>query len=100
MSAYRKSSGYLEKASDILKENHRRFMESDGFQYFLFRQKWPSFAGELMARESYIAGASGEVLYVKRRFWKRYIKILLEPVLRISVSALALNRQKISPEAR
>ena len=68
MSAYRKSSGYLEKASDILKENHRRFMESDGFQYFLFRQKWPSFAGELLVRESYIAGASIGEAFVFLRF--------------------------------
>ena len=83
MSAYRKSSGYLEKASDILKENHRRFMESDGFQYFLFRQKWPSFAGELMARESYIAGASGEVLYVQvtNSVWLSQLTMLKAQIL-------------------
>ena len=83
MSAYRKSSGYLEKASDILKENHRRFMESDGFQYFLFRQKWPSFAGELLVRESYIAGASGEVLYVQvtNSVWLSQLTMLKAQIL-------------------
>ena len=83
MSTYRKSSGFLEKASDILKENHRRFMESDGFQYFLFRQKWPSFAGELLARESYIAGASGEVLYVQvtNSVWLSQLTMLKAQIL-------------------
>ena len=83
MSAYRKSSGYLEKASDILKENYLRFMESDGFQYFLFRQKWPSFAGELLVRESYIAGASGEVLYVQvtNSVWLSQLTMLKAQIL-------------------
>jgi hypothetical protein len=56
----RMSSGRLEKASDTLKKNHRRFMESRSFRLFLVKREWPSLVGDMLARESYPADFSGE----------------------------------------
>ena len=77
------SKGFFQKASDILSEKHRRFMESDGFQYFLFRQKWIDFVGEVLAKESYISGATDSTLYVQatNSVWIHQLTMMKEQIL-------------------
>lgn len=36
-----------------------------GFQFYLFQKRWKNMVGDLMARESYISGCKGPVLYVQ-----------------------------------
>ena len=77
------SKGFFQKASDILSEKHRRFMDSDGFQYFLCRQKWIDFVGEVLAKESYISGATASTLYVQatNSVWIHQLTMMKEQIL-------------------
>lgn len=36
-----------------------------GFQFYLFQKRWKNMVGDLMAKESYISGCKGPVLYVQ-----------------------------------
>lgn len=56
--------GQMEKAGSAMREIEAALSENDAFQFWLFRNRWKDFAGELLAKESSIARRDGAVLYI------------------------------------
>ncbi len=56
--------GKLENAGWALSEVERLAFGSDAFQFWLFQKRWPSIAGETLAKESYIGREAGTTLYI------------------------------------
>lgn len=56
--------GKLENAGQALSEVEHMAFGSDAFQFWLFQKRWPSIAGDTLAKESYIGREVGTTLYI------------------------------------
>ncbi len=57
---------------------------NEEFQFWMFRQKWKDFAGDMLAKESYIARADGKTLwiYAQNSVWMQELLMHREAILR------------------
>lgn len=79
-----KRSGKMEPASEALREAQDVLRRNDAFQFWLFRQRWPSFVGEVFAEESYIARRDGALLciYATNSVWMQELLMRKAEILR------------------
>ena len=68
---WRKRSGQMETAGDVIHNMKDVFFGSESYQFWLFQKKWKEFAGENLAKESYIGRRERNVLfiYVQNSVW-------------------------------
>lgn len=66
-----KRRGQMETAGKAMDRIKDVFFENDAYQFWLFQKKWIEFAGEILAKESYIGRCEGKTLfiYVQNSIW-------------------------------
>lgn len=66
-----KRSGQIETVGKAVENIKKEIFENDAYRFWLFQKKWSEFAGENLAKESYIGRSEGNILfiYVQNSVW-------------------------------